>query len=34
MKLNRVKIILLAAFTLTSVFVARAQSNRVPGATD
>ena len=34
MKLNRIKIILLAALALTSGFVARAQSNRVPGATD
>ena len=34
MKLNRVKIILLAALALTGGFVARAQSNRVPGATD
>jgi hypothetical protein len=34
MKLNRIKIILLAALALTGGFVARAQSNRVPGATD
>jgi hypothetical protein len=34
MKLNRVKIILLASLALTVGFVVRAQSNRVPGATD
>jgi hypothetical protein len=34
MKLTRVKIILLAALALAGSFVAGAQSNRVPGATD